>query len=237
MAGGGTGKEVNFWPGFVDALANVVVTMIFVVVVFTIALLYFAQNKVKEALSSGQKVEQVPPTTPPPVMPSATIAELQRRVTELQRENEQLRRQAQTPATSSAPPQAGSIPRAEIRVAETAQQPGRAPALTRIQGAESSLEIVFPAGAIEMDAPSIARLEAAFAAFADRARSDGVELVAIAEAGPYSEGRRLGYYRNLTLRNWLIERGVPAARVRMRLADVDSGRPQGLVQLSPAAAR
>jgi hypothetical protein len=43
------GKETNYWPGFVDALANVVVTMVFVLVVFVIALLYFAQNKAKEA--------------------------------------------------------------------------------------------------------------------------------------------------------------------------------------------
>ena len=235
MAGGSANsKEVNFWPGFVDALANVVVTMIFVVVVFTIALLYFAQNKVKEALASAQKAE-TPVPTPAPVASAATLAELQRRVTELQRENEQLRRQTQTAARSSAPPQAGSIPRAEVQIAESAPPPGPAPALARIQGLESSLQIVFPAGTIEMDAPSIARLEAAFAAIADRARSDGIELVGIAEAGPYSEGRRLAYYRNLALRNWLIDKGVPAARIRMRLADVDSGRPQGIVQLSPAA--
>lgn len=235
MAGGGANdKEVNFWPGFVDALANVVVTMIFVVVVFTIALLYFAQNKVKEALASAQKAETVPVPTPPPVASAATVIELQRRVTELQRENEQLRRQTQTAARSSAPPQAGSVPRAEVQIAESAPPPGPAPALARIQGLESSLQIIFPAGTIEMDAPSIARLEAAFATIAERARSEGIELVGIAEAGPYSEGRRLSYYRNLALRNWLIERGIPAARIRMRLADVDSGRPQGIVQLSPA---
>ena len=57
-------------------------------------------------------------------------------------------------------------------------------------------------------------------------------FVGVAESGPYSEGRRLSYYRNLALRNWLIEKGIPASQIRMRIADVDSGQPEGLVRLS-----
>ena len=38
------GKEQNFWPGFVDALSNVVLVMIFVVVVFVVTLFYYSQK-------------------------------------------------------------------------------------------------------------------------------------------------------------------------------------------------
>jgi outer membrane protein OmpA-like peptidoglycan-associated protein len=228
---GGTGKETNYWPGFVDALANVVVTMIFVVVVFTIALLYFAQNKVKEALATAQNPVTEP--VPKPVPDAATVAALQNRVAELQRENDALRRQAQaSPPRSNPPPQAGAVTRAEVKVAEPPKTPGPAPALAAIQGTDSAVQIVFPAGAIELDPPSLTRLEAAWSVFADRARANGVDVVGIAEVGPYSEGRRLSYYRNLALRNWLIEKGVPASRIRMRIADVDTGRTEGVVQLS-----
>lgn len=219
------GKEMNYWPGFVDALANVVVTMIFVIVVFTIALLYFSQNKVKEALAAAEQVkaQQVPAAPPPP-----SVAALEKRVAELSRENEQLRRQAQgRPA-----PQAGSVERGEVKVAESAPVAGAAPASVRVRGTRSSLEVVFPAGAIELDKASLGRLEGSFAAFAERARAGGVELVGVAEVGPYSEGRRLSYYRNLTLRNWLIEKGIPASQIRMRIADVDTGQPEGLVRVS-----
>ena len=228
---GGTGKETNYWPGFVDALANVVVTMIFVVVVFTIALLYFAQNKVKEALATAQSPVTEPVTKPVP--DAAAVAALQNRVAELQRENDALRRQAQaSPPRSSPPPQAGAVTRAEVKVAEPPKTPGPAPALAAIQGTDSSVQIVFPAGAFELDPASLTRLEAAWSAFADRARANGVDVVGIAEVGPYSEGRRLSYYRNLALRNWLIEKGIPASRIRMRIADVDTGRTEGVVQLS-----
>jgi len=96
------------------------------------------------------------------------------------------------------------------------------------------VQILFPTGTIELDQAATARLESAFAKLGDSARTAGIELVGIAEVGPYSEGRRLSYYRNLALRNWLIERGVPAGRIRMRIADVDTGRPEGIVQLSTA---
>ena len=43
MEGGG-GREQNFWPGFVDALSNVVLVMIFVVVVFVVTLFYYSQK-------------------------------------------------------------------------------------------------------------------------------------------------------------------------------------------------
>jgi outer membrane protein OmpA-like peptidoglycan-associated protein len=229
---GGSGKDANYWPGFVDALANVVVTMIFVVVVFTIALLYFSQNKVKEAIRSVQTA--APDNAQTHVLASAAVLELQKRVAELQKENDTLRRQSQTRALASAPPQAGAIPRDEIRIAEAAPPPGPAPAQARIQGTAASVQILFPTGTIELDQAATARLESAFAKLGDSARTAGIELVGIAEVGPYSEGRRLSYYRNLALRNWLIERGVPAGRIRMRIADVDTGRPEGIVQLSTA---
>jgi hypothetical protein len=46
------GKEQNYWPGFVDALSNVVLTLIFVLVIFVFALL-MASNKV------AQKMEEI----------------------------------------------------------------------------------------------------------------------------------------------------------------------------------
>ncbi len=49
---GGTSKEQNYWPGFVDALSNLVLVVILVLVIFTVSLFFFASRvgvKVKEA--------------------------------------------------------------------------------------------------------------------------------------------------------------------------------------------
>ncbi|MBG7618660.1 OmpA family protein [Herbaspirillum sp. AP02] len=56
------GREQNFWPGFVDALSNVVLVMIFVVVVFVVTLFYYsqklAQTKVSQLISQTQSHNQ-----------------------------------------------------------------------------------------------------------------------------------------------------------------------------------
>ncbi|MBI3446689.1 MAG: hypothetical protein HY055_15345, partial [Magnetospirillum sp.] len=59
MAGGGSDKEQNYWPGFVDALSNVVLTLVFVLVVFVFALVITSGKvKQKSAQMAEQKLEQ-----------------------------------------------------------------------------------------------------------------------------------------------------------------------------------
>jgi len=51
------GKEQNYWPGFVDALSNVVLTLVFVLVVFVFALA-MASNKIERKLQEIQPDNQ-----------------------------------------------------------------------------------------------------------------------------------------------------------------------------------
>ncbi|MEI7444417.1 MAG: hypothetical protein WCK28_05955 [Burkholderiales bacterium] len=280
------GKETNYWPGFVDALANVVVTMVFVLVVFVIALLYFAQNKAKEVVAvavaaaeakaagatpatqqggetatpkagaASRNVHQGGPTAAdqkggPQAQQGASTAAgadaaLQKKIDALQKENEQLKKALQmaaaqdsttpSPASGSIRPQAGNVNRSELKVAEQVTAPGASTAPAQIKGAQGAIEILFPAGVTELDKDSLAKLEAAFAALSDKAKAAGLELVSVPEAGgAYSEGRRLAYYRNLAVRNWLIERGLPASAVKMRISDRDTGKPNAVLMVSPSA--
>jgi hypothetical protein len=333
------GKETNYWPGFVDALANVVVTMVFVLVVFVIALLYFAQNKAKEAtatavaqaeakaaqadakaagaaagpqaggatpaqaaaaaaataagatprqaaaaaaaagatpeqakgaaVASAAAVAMAAGATPAQAAAAAAAAgatpvqaagaaagaamaaaaadaALTKRIEALQKENQQLRQAANqaaakdsttpTPAAGSVRPQAGTVSRSELKVAEQVTAPGTSTAPAQIRGALGAIEIIFPSGVTELDKESVGKLEAAFAALGERAKTGGLELVSVPEAGgAYSEGRRLAYYRNLAVRNWLIERGLPSSAVKMRIADRDTGKPNAVLMVSPSA--
>ena len=55
-----SGREQNFWPGFVDALSNLVLTLVFVMVIFVLALFYLsskvAQSKL-DAMCPATKAE------------------------------------------------------------------------------------------------------------------------------------------------------------------------------------
>lgn len=67
MEGGG-GREQNYWPGFVDVLSNVVLTLVFVLVVFVIALSLSAnkvEKKLQEVIEQKKKIEEqskIPPS-------------------------------------------------------------------------------------------------------------------------------------------------------------------------------
>jgi hypothetical protein len=245
------GKEANYWPGFVDALSNVVVTMVFVMVVFVIALLYFSQNKAKEMIAAAEKASAEKLAAEPKYDPDMAkkLADALKELEAKRKENDALKKtlaEASARATAAgaasgaaagatggqAPPQAGSITKDEIKVAEADVKRGPAPAVASIRGTNSALEITFPNGTIELDKASKAKLEAAFAALQARAQTTGIELVSVAEAGPYSEGRRLAYYRNIAIRNWLIEHNIPTAKIRTRIAEKDTGRTTGLLQMS-----
>jgi len=68
-----SGKNANYWPGFVDALTNVVIAMIFVIVVLAIALSFAVQMMAKkmaaeivEKNSAAQAASSSPPAPPAP---------------------------------------------------------------------------------------------------------------------------------------------------------------------------
>lgn len=78
------GKSANYWPGFVDALTNVVIAMVFVIVVLAIALSFAAQmmaKKVAERLLAAERnkpaataVAQEESPAPPPRMVPLVLA-------------------------------------------------------------------------------------------------------------------------------------------------------------------
>jgi hypothetical protein len=52
----GGGKEQNYWPGFVDALSNVVLTLVFVLVIFVFALV-MASSKIADHVEKRVRSE------------------------------------------------------------------------------------------------------------------------------------------------------------------------------------
>lgn len=52
------GKDQNYWPGFVDALSNVVLTLVFVLVIFVFALVMASSKVQKQALHMAQQAQE-----------------------------------------------------------------------------------------------------------------------------------------------------------------------------------
>ena len=116
---------------------------------------------------------------------------------------------------------AGSKP-SEARVASTAETPVVAQGLRRTERAESEFTVIFQPRSFRLDGSAQTEVEV-FARGVDRSASFEVRAFASSQDGAVTEGRRVAYYRAMVLRQRLVDAGVPAARIRVRVDE--QGRP------------
>jgi hypothetical protein len=200
MSGGGGGTS-EYWPGFVDALTNVVIAMVFVIVVLAIAL-SFAMQIVASRMAGK-------------------LAELQAANVQLQasQKNPQVEpRPVRAPSTDTPLP-APADARVRIAVAGNERNTPARPAT--VNPATRSLVLEYEQGALTLDdvaqknlvlalGPVKVALEAAPA-------GTRVALVATGPSLELSDNQRAAFLRLMAVRNQLLEQGVPAARIATRL--------------------
>ncbi len=201
-------REQNFWPGFVDALSNLVLTLVFVMVIFVLAMFYLS-SKVSQS-----KMEALCP---------ATKAELEQVKKDLQEARK---------ALDIALAQAGQV-KVHTDVADKkSPQPvkEKISALASNQG--SSIIIRFPAGVVELDSDAEQVLDKAIAPFTGSGKRVKATLNAMPGPETFSEGKRLSFFRAVAIRNYLISKGVAKADIDSKVVSHvqrDENDPEGRV--------
>ena len=238
------GKEQNFWPGFVDALSNVVLVMIFVVVVFVVTLFYYsqklAQMKVSKLVSQSQtqavqgeiknrKNDLV--NTPDGAHANASENQAER---DKAQEIEQLKREVATlKAKLAAPPlqsDAGSLRSTAAPSSPNAIQVKTEPTRNevapgvRTEVADKAVVLNFDADSTQLTDEGSKALDRGIGDWIKRVKSSQGKIVVtgvIGSAG-YSDSRRRAYYRTVAVRNHLIDAGVDKERVVSRVATAEN---------------
>lgn len=223
------GKEQNFWPGFVDALSNVVLVMIFVVVVFVVTLFYYSQKLAAfKAIKFIEKKElQEQTATPPRNQPDISrldsgsnpdtariklenqqqtkeIAELKGHIARL----EQRLAAANTAAAGSDRSDADAQSKV-IQVERKTPAAPEAPGI-RIDSQKDAVTLHFDRDGVELTSEATRTLDRNIKPWTERLQSRQGKLVVTGVVGTlsYTEGRRRAYYRAVAVRNYLIEQGV-----------------------------
>ncbi|OYU73257.1 MAG: hypothetical protein CFE45_37830, partial [Burkholderiales bacterium PBB5] len=186
MASGGSGANA-YWPGFVDALTNVVIAMIFVVVVLAISLSFAAQMMGKKLAEKyiqehKEKLAQAPPAAPPPPQP-------------------QLKESALEKTT-----------RIAVAGNEAASAAGGA-----VRQVRNTLQLDYASSAITLDAAAADRFKAAVAALGGNLAQRRVQIVAAGPGMAISDNQRAAYLRVMAVRNTLLELGVAADHIDVRI--------------------
>ncbi len=216
-------KEMNYWPGFVDALSNVVLTLVFVLVVFVFALVFSSDKLKKRATSLSASAQQEMVARKEAEEEKARLFQEQCELLEslqaardqlrqLEARNQQLKRQvAELERLDAAQKRLDEPPsllkdRTEIQVQalDVSGIKGTADLATE----KGAIVLVFPRNVFNLDEKAKKALDAVVDQ--QRAAINGSlsSVLSIMGAETYSEGRRLAYFRGLAVRNYLIDKGL-----------------------------
>lgn len=207
MAGGGGGKGGDYWPGFVDALTNVVIAMVFVIVVLAIALSFSAQILAKRmAAKIAEQQAELGRAKQAIVGPAA----------------EKEKPLAGTPLIESQSPQ-----RTRIAVAGNEAALAASAAAARVKPAERYLQLDFAPGALTVDEKAAKALAEALAPLKQRLAESPTLRLEVVALGPeihLSENQRAAFIRAMAVRNELLAQGIAGERIATRI-DMQAGAP------------
>jgi outer membrane protein OmpA-like peptidoglycan-associated protein len=205
------GGEANYWPGFVDALSNVVLTLVFVLVIFVFALV-MASNKVEEKMQQviqAQKEEKVEQ--------SQSALEIQKLQEELAKAQAELKaRDAQKDGKSksesedtgvldqNASSEAESVQEIVVQKTEVEEHQGSS---VSVEKNKNKITILFPESVVNLDDASMQELSKNGDLTKAKDQKMKVRIRSIVGKETYTAAQRLAYYRALSTRNFLISKG------------------------------
>lgn len=211
MAGASSGGDANYWPGFVDALTNVVIAMVFVIVVLAMALSFSAQllarrmaekvaqlqasNAALAAQAASQAAAASAPLAPPPTSPASAPLATNRIDSRL-------------PAPNAAITVKGDE--------ASASSPGGT-----LRAADTTLVLDFAGTALKPDDEAQRRLVEGLVRVKEQlaAAPPGAKVLLLAR-GPdmaFTENQRTAYLRIMLIRNTLLEQGFAPERIATRI--------------------
>ncbi len=225
---GGSGENDSFWPGYVDAISNLVLSLLFVVAILTISVFMFAMELGRRQASGGHNTDHAAKKSA--VVARQTEAQvaaaidqknaLEAEIKSLKKELKSLKTAAQdTPEKPSdgKASRASDTPRKILTASEKAPEPEKD--IARIQQRPSGIVIVFAPDAVSLTGSEIGKAKEALSIL----KSAGGAKVEVLIPTGFSEVKRLAFYRAMSIRNLLIELGLPSEKIEVSLSEVTSG--------------
>jgi hypothetical protein len=197
---GGSASSSEYWPGFVDALTNVVIAMVFVIVVLAISLSFAMQMIVQKASQRVANLEQ---------QRAAAVNALALAQSAAQ----------QTPAERDPPATSRRSSGTDIQVVGGAT--GAAPGPIDLSAVHDDIKLNYAAGAATLDAAADAKLQVAVGglqrSLAQAGANAKVQIVAQGPHMDYSDNQRAAYIRVITVRNVLLAKGIRPDQIEMQV--------------------
>lgn len=201
------GKEQNYWPGFVDALANVVLTLVFVLVVFVFALALNA-NKVEKQLTEmvEQKKEE---------HAKERTAEVEKELQQVKQENVELKKQVEEMKKAADDDASSPKQQSTVKYSQAMQQQAS-------KDENGDLIVLFTGSAVSISEITLKTVGEFLAGFAPAGQLNKKIVIEASEdpsAVAVSIEREARFGRILNVRNSLLFHKIPANNIQVRYVE------------------
>jgi hypothetical protein len=206
-----------FWPGYVDAVTNLVLNLLFLLTIMTVAVFMFAMELGRQNQSTGDARNEAQTASE---QAKAAEPEVKVEVEALRKQVAELKR--------------------EVRVANELLTPQKIlPASSAVATPQKSVDQATPSGggllvrytddAVTLTAAEADKLRAGLAPIV---ASGGARIDVVVPSG-FSEAKRMGFYRAMAVRNLLIEMKLPAKRIEVSVRDGKAASDASQVRVTP----
>lgn len=224
VEGNDDGSDI-FWPGYVDAVTNLVLNLLFMLTIMIVAVFMFAlelsrhkEDKAAPVVEVPIEQTQVAPPESVPVTEAVKAKDIE--INTLQKQVEVLKRQvlAQNDLRGSQ-----KVVIAKTPIAKPEKE------LEKSSASGGGVVVNFVLDAVTLSATEAETLRSTLAPIA----AGGTARVEVVVPTGFSEAKRLGFYRAMAVRNQLIAMNVPADKIEVSVREGKNGADNSRVIVSP----
>ena len=204
-----------FWPGYVDAVTNLVLNLLFLLTIMTVAVFMFAMELGRQHQSTGEARNEAATSTE-----QAKAAESKPEVEALRQQVAELKREARIANELLAPQNV-------VSASSAVRTPKKSIAQATPSG--GGLLVRYADDAVTLTTAEADKLRASLAPIV---ASGGARIEVIVPTG-FSEAKRMGFYRAMAVRNLLIEMKLPPGRIDVSVREGKAAADASVVRVAP----
>lgn len=212
----------TFWPGYVDAVTNLVLNLLFLLTVMTVAVFMFALE-LGRASKGGPDPKLVSPTKHDPTLISEKKNDPVKENIELKKEIQRLNMSLaqRTPGKI----QQGGDTSTTVDVSSNITKPKSG--LNKALATELEVIVRFTADGVDFTKAEHDRLLDALKPFSTTGKT---QIIVDVPPG-FSEAKRMGYYRVMAVRNLLLEMKIPKDRIDVSVREGKNSSNPSIVKV------
>jgi uncharacterized protein YigA (DUF484 family) len=215
----------TFWPGYVDAVTNLAINLLFVIAVMAIVVISSIMQMAKMTETPASVAHEKLQAKNQEVSDTKKLAELEKQLATTQaalkealaKSQSQSQSQSQQAQKQSAAGAANSGENTHEEVVKASEKKITSTGTNTLEASRNGIVVAFSADVVELSDKEATELLNKMGAIAS-VKSARWQVAVVSPKG-FSEAIRLAYYRASAVRNVLLKNGVPASAIELRVVE------------------